>query len=159
MSTWTPRRPWRPWSLMPSYNLDLEDVGQCNSEPLKQSKSSRWQMFFEIGSLKNFAIFTGKNSNTGASCGHYRIFLRTAFFIEHLRWLLLTVLLQHSNVSWSVCSLISHLYVLSILNNNLHKTLRKQIFTITWQSNFFLAWIDWSRGFNFRIWFWNTVEV
>ena len=37
-------------------------------------------------------------------------FLRTAFFIEHLRWLLLTVLQQYSKVSWGVCySLISRL--------------------------------------------------
>ena len=38
-------------------------------------------------------------------------FLRTAFFIEHLRWLLLTVLPQCRKVSWGACSLKSRLYV------------------------------------------------
>ena len=42
-------------------NLDLEPLGLlCNSEPLKHSKGSHSQMFFEINSLKNFAVFTGK---------------------------------------------------------------------------------------------------
>ena len=31
-------------------------------------------------------------------------FLRTAFFIENLWWLLLTVLPEYSKVSWGVCS-------------------------------------------------------
>ena len=51
-------------------------------------------MFFKIGVLKNFAKFTGKHL-----CWswfliklHVNIvkFLRTAFFLEHLRWLLLS---------------------------------------------------------------------
>ena len=42
-----------------AYNLDLEPLGPCNSEPLKKSNSSRSQMFFEISSIKNFGIFTG----------------------------------------------------------------------------------------------------
>ena len=126
-----------PWSLTPSYNLDLELLGPCNIEPLKQSKSSRSQMFFEIGTLKNSAIFTGKHlcwclfliklrafrpatflkrdSNTGISCGYCKIF----------RWLLLKVLPQYSKVSWGACSLIFRLHVLSILIKNLHKTLHK----------------------------------
>ena len=37
-----------------AYNLDLEPLGPCNSEPLKKSNSSRSQMFFEISSIKNF---------------------------------------------------------------------------------------------------------
>ena len=48
-------------------------------------------------------------------------FLRTGFFIEHLQWLLLTVLPQYSRVSWGVSSLISRLHVYSILINNLHE--------------------------------------
>ena len=48
-------------------------------------------------------------------------FLRTVFFIEHLLWLLLTVLPQYSNVSWDACSLISRLHVLLILIENLTK--------------------------------------
>ena len=110
----------RSWSLTPSYILDLEPLGPCNSEPLKKSKSSHSQMFFEISSIKNFAIFTGKHlcwglgliklhacrpatflkrdSNTGVSCGYCELY-KNSFFIENLRWLLLTVLSQYSEVS------------------------------------------------------------
>ena len=109
-----------PWSLTPSYNLNLEPLGRCNSEPLKKSKSSRSQLFFELSRIKNFAIFTGKHlcsglfliklqafrpatflkrdSNTGVSCGYCEIF-KNSFFRENLRWLLLTVLPQYSEVS------------------------------------------------------------
>ena len=44
-----------------SYNLDLEPLGPCNSEPLKKSKSSRAQLLFEKSRTKNFAIFTWKH--------------------------------------------------------------------------------------------------
>ena len=54
-------------------------------------------MFFEIGVLKNFAILRGKhlcwsvlNKAAGLQISfEYREFVRTAFFIKHLRWLLL----------------------------------------------------------------------
>ena len=110
----------RPWSLTPSYILDLEPSGPCNSEPLKKSKRSHSQMFFEMRSITNFAIFTRKHlcwglfliklqafrpatflkrdSNTGVSCGYCEIF-KNSFFRENLRWLLLTVLPQYSEVS------------------------------------------------------------
>ena len=104
-------------------------------------------MFFKIGSLKNLLLFTRKHlcwdlfliklrlelflkkvlkrdSNTSVSCGIAN-FLRTAFFIEHLRWLLLTVLPQQSKISCSVYFLISRLRELSILARNVHKTLHK----------------------------------
>ena len=71
-------------------------------------RSSRSQMFFKIGVLKKFAIFTGKHlslfltmlqtkrsacllkrdSYAGVFLWIFRIF-KNAFFIEHLRWLLL----------------------------------------------------------------------
>ena len=51
----------RPWSLTPSYNLDLKPVGSCKSETLKKLKSSPLQIIFKIGSIKNSAIFTGKH--------------------------------------------------------------------------------------------------
>ena len=103
---------------------DLEPSGPCNSEPLKQSKNSRSQIFYEIGSLKIFAIFKGnhlcwglflikvqalrtatflkRNYNTGVTCGYCKIF-KNSFFIELLRWLLLVVLPQYSKVSWGAC--------------------------------------------------------
>ena len=63
-------------------------------------------MFFKIGVLKKFAIFTGKHLywslflinfiKKDSSKGFFPVniakFLRTAFFIEHIRWLLLQVL-------------------------------------------------------------------
>ena len=70
-------------------------------------KSSHSQMIFKIGFLKNFAIFTRKNlswclflikfnklfkkrdSNTGVYKWILQNSLRTAFFIDYLRWLLL----------------------------------------------------------------------
>ena len=74
-------------------------------------RSSRWQMYFKIGVLKNFAIFTGKHlcwsiflikllawnsatlfkrdSNTVFFLWILRNFYKQHFFMEHLRWLLL----------------------------------------------------------------------
>ena len=109
---------------MPSYNLDLEPLGPCSSEPLKQSKSSRSQMFSEIGSLKNFAIFAGKHLCWGLqTCNFFKKtptkvfpvyiikFFRTGFFIKHLQWMLLTVLPQYSKVSFGVSSLMMCLHI------------------------------------------------
>ena len=39
------------------------------------------------------------DSNTGASCRYCKIF-KNSFLIQYLRWLLLTVLLRYSKVSW-----------------------------------------------------------
>ena len=79
-------------------------------------RGSRWQMFFKIVFVKNFAIFTGKQcyqcyslfliscrpsgfiifiKETPAqlfSCEYFEIFMNT-FFTEHLGWLLLQCLL------------------------------------------------------------------
>ena len=70
-------------------------------------RSSRLQMFFKLGVLKNFAIFTGiqlcwilflkklqacnfnkKRLQHKCLPANIANFLRAAFFIEHLRWLL-----------------------------------------------------------------------
>ena len=52
-------------------------------------RSSRSRMFFEIGALKNFAIFTGKDLcwSLFFSCKYCEIF-KNSFFKEHLQWLL-----------------------------------------------------------------------
>ena len=73
---------------------------------LSLSTTSCLQMFFKIGILKNFAIFTGKYL-CGSVCNfigkrfqrrcfpvNIAKFLRTAFFWEHLRWLPLFSLLD-----------------------------------------------------------------
>ena len=52
-------------------------------------------------------------------------FLRTAFFIEHLRWLLLTILPQYNKARWGACSLNLHLQVSLILIKNFRKALHK----------------------------------
>ena len=131
---------------MSEYNLDLKSLGPCKSEPFKKLKSSHLQMFFKIGSIKFFSIFTGKHlcwvlfliklqversatflkidSNKGVSCGYCNIF-KNSFLIQHLRWLPLTVLPQYSKVSSGACFLISHLLVLLILIKNFHETLHK----------------------------------
>ena len=77
--------------------------------------------------------------------------------MQHVQWLLLTVVPWYSKVSWDACSLISHLHMLSILIKNFHETLHKKFFNITWQNNFFLSWIDWSQTFDFRM-FWKNIN-
>ena len=79
---------------------------------LNMYRSSRWQMFFKIGTLKYFVIFTGKqlcwslflinlqtwrpatllkkDSNRGFFLWH----LEEHLFIEHLRWLRLHAISQ-----------------------------------------------------------------
>ena len=72
-------------------------------------------------------------------------FLKTTFSIEHLRWLLLTVLSQYSKVS-------SRLHVVSILIKNLHKY-------HVWKDFLQLHFaVDQANAFNFRIWSGETQE-
>ena len=61
-------------------------------------RSSRWQMFFKIGVHKNSARFRGTHQCWSLFLKKLQVcnfpvniakFLRTAFFIKHLRWLLL----------------------------------------------------------------------
>ena len=81
---------------------------------LRTLKSSRSQIFFRIGVLKHSAIFKGKrlsrslfliklqasspaallkrDSNSGIFLWILRNFLRTAFFIEHIQWLVLNAI-------------------------------------------------------------------
>ena len=101
------------------------------------------------------ATFLKIDLNTGVSSGYSKIY-KNSFHIQHLWWLLLKFLPWYSKVSWSACSLISCLHVLSILIKNFHETLRKYFFTITRQNNFFFALTDWSRAFNFKICFRKT---
>ena len=55
-------------------------------------RSSCSQMFFKIDVLKNFAIFTGRRFQHSCFPVNIAKFLKTAFFIEHLRWLLLSLI-------------------------------------------------------------------
>ena len=88
------------------------------------NRSSRSQMFFKIGLLKNFAIIAGKYLYWGLffnkfadrkpcsfikkrlqhRCFHVNIakFLRTAFFIKYLRWLLLNKVKTNVKSTWFI---------------------------------------------------------
>ena len=64
-----------------------------NESHEKNYRSSRSQMFFKMGVLKNFSNFTGP-ATLLKRLQHRRFpvkfakFVRTPFFTEHLRWLL-----------------------------------------------------------------------
>ena len=70
------------------------------------------------------ATFLKGDPNTGVSCGYCALF-KNSFFKENLRWLLLTVLPQHSEVDYGVSYLILRIHVLSNLFKNLRKILLK----------------------------------
>ena len=91
---------------------------------MQENRSSRLQMFSEIGVLKNFAIFIGKTlvldslfkkvaglclktRNSIKRWLHHRSFsvniakfLRSTFFREHLRWLLLNIETVHKGLTF-----------------------------------------------------------
>ena len=52
-------------------------------------RSSRPEVFSKKGALKNFAKLTGKHLCQMSFPLNFTKFLRTSFFREHLRWLLL----------------------------------------------------------------------
>ena len=74
--------------------------------------------------VERSANFLRIDSSTGASCGYCKNF-KNSFLMQHLRWLLLTVLPWYSKASWGAYSVISRLHVHSILIKNFHETLHK----------------------------------
>ena len=132
------------------------------SRPWTFRSKQPFAKFFKIVSLKNFAILTRKqlcwglfliklhafrpvtflkrDSNTCVSSGFCEVFKNT-FFIEHHQWLLLTVLLQYSKVSWGVYALISRFHVLSILIKNLQK--RWIIYSLLSRDKIFFPHLSW----------------
>ena len=48
-------------TLKPDVVIQSRPLGSCNRESLKKLESGSLQMFCKIGSIKNFAIFTGKH--------------------------------------------------------------------------------------------------
>ena len=87
--------------------------------PCLPFRSSRSQMFFKVGTLKSYALFTEKHLHRSLfiikfqACNFIKKklqlrcflvniaqFLRTAFFIEHLRWLLLPFTTTFRNYYW-----------------------------------------------------------
>ena len=125
-----------PWLIV---FYDLTDAfvlllfTSSTSHPYSLCRSSRWQMFFKIGVLKNFVSFTWKHLSWTllliklqawnfikrrllhrcfpVKCAK---FLRTPFFTEHLRWLLLSMLL-FMNVSSFTSPLLHFHYFLTVL--------------------------------------------
>ena len=70
-------------------------------------------LFNKVAALKVCNFFK-IDSNPDVSNGYCKIF-KNGFFMQHLQWLLLTVLLRYSKVSCGACSLIMRLHVHLIL--------------------------------------------
>ena len=131
--------------------------------PMKQSKSSRLKMFFEIGSLKNFAIFTGKHLYLSLfliklkACKFFKKRLQHRCFLwvlQNFQEQLFYRTPKYSKGSWGVYSLISRLHMLSIyIVQIIHLT---KPFLLAWIIKFHVS-IDWYRAFNFRICFRKTL--
>ena len=98
------------------------------------NRSSRSEMFFKIGILKNFAIITGKHlcwspfliklrtwrsaallNRDSHRCFHvdFSKCLRTAFFIKHLRWLLLSKVKTNVESAWFIYYVIKSIMTLN----------------------------------------------
>ena len=74
------------------YEKKVENVGERERENITKTRNSRSQMFVKIGAFKNFAIFIRKHlcwTLTQMVSSEYWEVLRTAFFTEHIWWLLL----------------------------------------------------------------------
>ena len=71
-------------------------------------------LFNKVEGLKRSATFLKIVSNADFSCGYCKVF-KNSFLIQHLWWLLLTVLPWYSKVSWGACYLILCLHMLSTL--------------------------------------------
>ena len=80
--------------------------------------------------------------------------------MQYLWWLLLTVVPRCSKVSWGVCSLISHLHVLSILIQIFHKMLHKsQIILYYHVTKQFLPCLNWFvTCFRLQNMFWKNIN-
>ena len=79
------------WLFLLSYFADqFDDVN--NGIMMLKGENNLLEIFFEIGVLKHFVIFTGKqlcrDSNTGFFCEYCEFFINN-FFAEHILWLLL----------------------------------------------------------------------
>ena len=101
-----------PWLLVFYYLTDafvLVLIMSSASHPHSLGRSGRLQMFFKIGVSKT--SITGKHR-----CFYVKFakFLITSFFIEHLRWLLLSILL-FMNLSSFISSLLHSHYFLTVL--------------------------------------------
>ena len=104
------------------------------------SRKSRSLMLFKKGVLKNFTIFTGKhlcccffiinlqflfNKETPTqvfSCEYCHKVLRTAFFIEHLRWLPLNLRVSSQASKMELCA--------KIVNGSKHKIISTKSFIL-----------------------------
>ena len=91
--------------------FSLSSSTSSTSHPHPLCRNSRSQMFFKIGAPKNFVNFTGKHLCFPLK---FAKFLRTPFFTEHLRWLLLSKVL-FMNVSSFTSPLPHFHYILTAL--------------------------------------------
>ena len=114
--------------------------------------SSRWQMFFNIGVLKNFPIFTGKHpcwslfliklqafrpAKRDSQHMYFPVsivkFLRINF-IEHPRWLLLWLLQTQHWITCSKLAISTQLYLFQVKSENTRITLFDPILLFLWLS-------------------------
>ena len=92
------------------------------------------------------------DSNTGVSYGYCKI-SKNSFLIQHLLWLLLTVLPRQSKASWGACSLILRLPCNFDFDQKLSRNVAQIILYYHVTNQFFVAWFYWSHAFDFRICF------
>ena len=131
------------------------------------------QMFFKLGRIK-YSLISTENTCVGGlnalnfiknrsqhrffSCEHYEI-CKKSFFYRKPLVAVSDSPTTHSTVkiSCGVSSLISRLLVLPSCSKTYTKRCTNNSFTITLQSNFFLAWIVWSCPANI-CWSWRRLE-
>ena len=109
-------------------------------------------MYFKIGSIKNFAIFT-ENTIVGENTCKENSFLK-----QRHRWLLLTVLPWQSKASWGACSLISRLPCVFDFDQKLSRNVAQVIlyYHVTSQ---FLSWLSLLvTCFWFQNMFWKNID-
>ena len=96
------------------------------------------------------------DSNTGVSYGYCKI-SKNSFLIQHLLWLLLTVLPRQSKASWGACSLILRLPCNFDFDQKLSRNVAQIILYYHVTNQFFVAWFYWSHAFDFRM-FWKNIN-
>ena len=100
--------------------LLLFSIISPRSHPHPLCRSSRLEMVFIIGVPKTFANFTGKHR---CFLVKFAKFLRTPFFGELLRWLLLSILLFMNVSSFTSPLLHSHYFLMVLLLSSFEETL------------------------------------
>ena len=98
------------------------------------------------------ATFLKRDSNSGVCCGHCELF-KNSFFIENLRWLLLSIPLSQLG-----CFLFDFAPACAFeLHEKLTQSVAQIILYYHATKKLCLAWINLSRAFDFRTYFGKTL--